>query len=209
MYSPLKLARHAGGTNRANWPLELGVEVKVLLIDGEDEAVSGGVLSRLDWLDELEVLDVSDISSSGLGSSAKQFVVAQNKKFPRMLPWGLPPGASRGVERASLTLTDIVRPCRNDATQSMAVSEAPRSERAFRHSKWSILLNAFSKSIETRLAAVSPSSRDSITLSQVSSRKCSVPHPLTPPYCLSLSFVSVFRYLNIKFSNFHSTLLWN
>ena len=68
-------------------------------------------------------------------SSANLFVVAQNRKFPRMLPCGEPPGADRGSENASEILTDIVRPYKNEATQSTVCSSAPRSVSASRHSK--------------------------------------------------------------------------
>ena len=40
----------------------------------------------------------------------KQLVVAQNKKFPRMLPCGEHPGTVLGIESTSPILTDIVRP---------------------------------------------------------------------------------------------------
>ena len=58
---------------------------------------------------------------SGLGNSAKQLVVAQNRKLPRILPWGEPPGANLGVDLDSLILTDIVLPWRKAATHFQAL----------------------------------------------------------------------------------------
>ena len=50
------------------------------------------------------------------------------------------------VARVSLILTDICLPKRNLATQSILSWLAPRSFKAYRHWRWSILLNTFSKS---------------------------------------------------------------
>ena len=72
--------------------------------------VGGGllILSSLSALDELELSVI--VRSTGWGNSANLLVVEQNKKLPRMLPCGDPPGTGRGVEYSFPTRTDIDLP---------------------------------------------------------------------------------------------------
>ena len=114
--SPLRFNKHDGGRNLANCPRAVGVE-HVLSggCQAGKAAGSGGGSSP-----EEEELELQVESISGLAISANVLVVAQNKKLPRMLPWGEPPGTVRGLEYWPLILTDIFLLCKNAATQSIA-----------------------------------------------------------------------------------------
>ena len=80
-----------------------------------------------------DVDDSRGNANSGLLSSAKQLVVVQKRKFPKMLPWGDPPGTVLGLDLASLTFTVIFLPYKKAATQSIVISDAPSSAKAIRH----------------------------------------------------------------------------
>ena len=75
--------------------------------------------------------ELDRLDSLVLGSiSAKALVVEQNRKLPKILPWGEPPGTVLGAENVSLIFTNINIPCKKAATQSIEVSSAPRSDNA-------------------------------------------------------------------------------
>ena len=62
-----------------NWPLLVGVD---MVGPGDLTPIGVGESVKSDSLSDVDRVE----SRIGLSSSAKQFVVAQNKKLPRMLP---------------------------------------------------------------------------------------------------------------------------
>ena len=84
-YSPLRSKRQLGGRNLANWPLAEGVDILSLWVD------IGTGITALDSASELleDVLVVEEYPKARFCStsmSAKQLVVVQNRKLPKMLP---------------------------------------------------------------------------------------------------------------------------
>ena len=79
---------------------------------------------------ESEVLERDDIDGGKYRREAKLFVVTQNKKFPKILPWGEPPGTVLGWDNVLLIFTDICLLYKNAATKSIDVSLAPNSFKA-------------------------------------------------------------------------------
>ena len=70
-----------------------------------------------------------------------------------------------------------------------------------RQASWSILLKAFSKSMDMTWTDALLSSNARNMVSQVSTMKWSTPEPLSPPYCRAESLVDSFKEARIKDSN--------
>ena len=125
--SPLRSKRHLGGRKFANCPRAVGVDIALFgvlntardVLDTDDEVLEDDVVSDHVWIPGF-------IASS----SANLFVVAQNKKLPRIEPCGDPPGTVFGTDILVPTLTDISLPYKKAATQSILIWVAPRSFRA-------------------------------------------------------------------------------
>ena len=79
--------------------------------------------------------------------------------------------------------------------------DAPREARLFRQCVWSILLKAFSRSIDIMVTAERLSSRHSIWSVSNSVMRCSVLLPLTPPNWKSSSLTLLVRVSIIKDSH--------
>ena len=141
------------------------VTVVVVTMPGLGIYESESNVAELDDVDKVEIVALPSMLTN-------LSVVAQNRKLPKMLPCGEPPGTGRGLEKVFLTLTLMVLPNRKAAVQSVVVWLAPWSPRAVKHCSWSILLNAFSKSTLNRFAAEVPSSILVRIAFHVSKRKC-------------------------------------
>ena len=130
--SPLRLTRQAAGLNLANCPLAVGVELTISVV------IKGCVVTAVSSsFSELILLFAAVAGGfiSGLGSSAKQSVVQQNKKPPSILPWGEPPGTVLGTDRASLILTDMRLLYRKAEVHLTVNSPAPNRFIALIHSQ--------------------------------------------------------------------------
>ena len=81
-----------------NWPLAVGVEIALLVVGIFMELVMASYsLSE----PELELEDREERPARGSDSIlVNASVVTQNKKFPKILPWGDPPGSVLGYDLA-------------------------------------------------------------------------------------------------------------